>query len=638
MNAFCPPTADETQRPQSTSLGERIRRSPLKWGVLVMVAGCAPMGIQDAYVDAVEVGAAPQTRIYTKVAGQPFSLDILAGALKTDGSIVFSVSGSYFSGYSYVDLVDWTKSGGSCGSIGDGNAVGSVSLSAPSGVSAYGGGTSGYYNWSGGEHGRLTFTFTSPKAVGNARVRIYGYGCYSGSCQSDTRCSADAFTIRPASFTLSSTPASGAIQAAGVNYSMSATAVNSSGTTTTAYTKTPTLTASVFTDWTGAAIPGSSFSGSFGAASNGVATNNFAYSDFGQLTIPAGAVTDTTYVSTSGSGDAAGGDCIAGSSSNTLSGSKYGCEIDSAATTSPRFVPDHYEVNHAFTPACGSFTYLGQPFGGVTLTVYAKNSAGNNLTRLTTGAPSKPTFSVAALNGGSALGSNPLTLSTLDWPANGSTGGAYANASNVTTRPSIIPPAAPPDYETFALKTTISDPDGRSITKCNGVAVGATSTCTSPTTILRYGILKLSDGLGTALIPATMQLSAQYWNGTAFVTNASDSCTVVNFNTNTIAGGSYTGSLTGITLKNTSTTLLAGMGGLMVASTGQKTGSAALAIKLGAADNNCVSATSGGGAGLNTLSGYLGGASCAGSYGKDPSAVVTFGTLRSPYVYRTEKY
>ena len=41
---------------------------------------------------------------------------------------------------------------------------------------------------------------------------------------------------------------------------------------------------------------------------------------------------------------------------------------------------------------------------------------------------------------------------------------------------------------------------------------------------------------------------------------------------------------------------------------------------------------------MNSLNGYLGGASCAGSYAKDPSARVTFGTLKSPYIYRSEKY
>jgi len=96
-------------------------------------------------------------------------------------------------------------------------------------------------------------------------VRIYGKACYSGSCQSATMCSTDSFTVRPASFTVSSTPASGATQAAGSNYTMSATAVNSAGSTTTNYTGTPSLTTTGMTDWKSVVIAGGSFSGSFTA-------------------------------------------------------------------------------------------------------------------------------------------------------------------------------------------------------------------------------------------------------------------------------------------------------------------------------------------------------------------------------------
>ena len=255
----------------------------------------------------------------------------------------------------------------------------------------------------------------------------------------------------------------------------------------------------------------------------------------------------------------------------------------------------------------------------MTLTIYAKNSGGGNLIRLTSGTaaaspsaptnvpPHKPTITVSALNNGSTI-TNLLNLTTVnmnspDWPVNTnwptteSAGGQYVNSALTTTRPAITPPAAPPDYESFALRTTVNDADGRLITSCNGTAVSSTS-CTSPTTILRYGILKLSDGLGAALIPANMQVTAQYWNGSAFVTNLADSCTTIKFNANTIAPGSYTGPLTGLTLKNASTTLASGVGGLMVASTGQKTGSAAIAIKLGSTDNNCIApAASGSGAG-----------------------------------------
>jgi hypothetical protein len=63
-----------------------------------------------------------------------------------------------------------------------------------------------------------------------------------------------------------------------------------------------------------------------------------------------------------------------------------------------------------------------------------------------------------------------------------------------------------------------------------------------------------------------------------------------------------------------------------------------MAIRLGGADNNCVSATASTVTTPNALSGYLGGVSCSTSYDKDPSARITFGTLRSSYIYRSEKF
>ncbi len=594
----------------------RCKGPPLGWLAIALsiVSGCAQQNIQSAYLDAVENNAAIQTDIYTKLAGTTFSLDILVGAVQNDGSITLSMNGQYFGGngsYTTVDLVDMNKSHGSCGSIGDSNKATSSQT----------------YYWNGSEHGRHPTSFTSAQAVANAAVRIYAYGCYPGyPCQSATGCSTDNFTIRPAYFTVSTNPASGNNQVAGATFSMTATAANSSGTVTTSYTGTPVINSGVIIDWTSAAIPASSWSGAFGAAANGVATgSSFKYGDFGQLTFPANAVYDSTYVPSSGAGDVASSDCISGSSSNTLSGGKYGCSIGATTFTTPSFVPDHYAVNYTITPVCNNkFTYLGQSFNSLAVTINAMNTSGGLLTRLTAAAPSPPSFTLAALNGGSAI-TNPLTLSSYVW-----TGGVYANGGNATTRP-----ATPVDYETFALKTTPND--GKTVTLCNGASQAVTY-CTSPTTILRYGILKLSDGIGTALLPANMQVSAQYWNGTAFVTNTDDSCTPVQFNSNTIARGNYTGNLTGINLLNSAVTLANGIGVLQVSSVGQKTGSAKIAIRLAATDNNCLGVAAPGPSGaLNSLS-YLGGIWCGASYSMDTSAQASFGTLKSPYIYRSEKF
>lgn len=614
--------------------------------VPLMFAGCASLGVKSAYLDATEVGTAfpthvpVTTRIYTKVAGIAFSLDILAGVYMTDNySIQSSVNAGfpygtvYASGQSYVDFVDLTKSGGSCGTVGDANQVSGVT-NGTSGVGAYGGASSLSYNWTGSEKGRKTYTFTASQAVAKAKVRIYGYNSSQGV--SATSCSIDSFTIRPASFTIASTPASGSTQAAGSNYTMTATAVNNGGTTTTAYTGTPSITTTGITDWKSLAISVGSYSGSFGAAVSGVASgSSFNYTDFGPLTIPAGAIVDNTYVANSGSGDVAGADCISGSSSNALSGGLYGCNIaNTASATTPTFIAHHYTATHTITPACNSkFTYFGQPLTyGVTIDAF--NALGNRMTRLTSSAPGKPTFTFSQLNSGAAT-INPLTIASPAWVSDLNyglgTGGEYALSatSTATTRPAGLSPssAAPPDYESFVVRVTSSDAN---ITTCNGVAAAGTQSCDSAATKLRYGVIKLSDGQSTAVSPASLQVTAQYWNGSSFVTNTDDVCTAINFNTGTIAASTATKP----TAKNSSTTLSNGVGALML----NASAASNVAIKMGASDNNCVSATAAAGAPLNALSGYLGGVSCSSSYDKDPSARLTFGTLRSPYIYRAEKF
>lgn len=609
----------------------------------LVFAGCTQLNVKSAYLDATEQGTPfpgsvpPATQIYTKVVGVSFKLDVLAGVYMTDNtsiqsSVIYLGLTRYAQGQSYIDFVDWNKSGGNCGSVGDANQVSGVS-NGTGGVGAYGGTTSLSYNWTGSEKGRKTYTFTASQPVANARVRIYGYNATYAVWT--TSCSIDAFTIRPAALVfVSSTPAGGATLAAGSTYSMTAKAVNSGGTTITSYTGTPTVITTGITDWKSVAISAGSFTGNFGAAVSGVASgSNFTYRDFGPLTIPAGGIADSAYAASSG--DVAGNDCVAGSSSNTLSGGKYGCNIGTQASiTTPRFIAHHYEATHVITPACNSvFTYLGQPLTyGVTIN--AVNAQGNRMTRLTASAPNKPTFTFSQLNNGAAT-TSPLTIPVPAWASDAtygtSSGGAYtlSAAAVASTRPAGLSAAsaAPPSYESFQVRVTSGDAN---ITMCNGTLASGTTSCDSPATKLRYGVLQLSDGQGAAGSPASMRIAAQYWNGSAFVTNTDDVCTTLKFNAGTIASSA----LPRPTAKNTGTTLSNGVGAVMLGATVASN----VAIRLGASDNNCVVATSGVGSPLNTLGGYLGSVSCSASYDKDPSARLSYGTLRAPYIYRAEKF
>jgi hypothetical protein len=657
--------------------------------VLPMVfAGCSQLGIKAPYFDAGETtntSMPPDTthvtsQIYTKVVGQSFNLTVLAAAVMNNNTIDPSISYLFTTywpkGDSNMDIVDLaapgcanacTVSGSSVTStVGDSCQVSGVTIGSPT-THAYGGGTgssgSSYYYWNGNEHGVKTYTgFVINKAVTKGRVRIYGRACDptdSSSCTTATLCSNDAFTVRPVSLNITSTPAAGATQAAGVSYTMQAQARDASNAAIAGYTGTPVFTTSNMTDWKVQNIS-PNFTGNFSAGvyATGISTGTFSYDNFGPLTIPAADFpsTDSTYVANSGSGDVANGDCLTGSTSNTPNGSGLiGCNfpITGVPTSTPTFIPHHYAVTHTITPACNNkFTYFGQPFN-FRMTLDALNAAGNRMTRLTAGAKvggvditPKPT--VTQLNGGSAT-INPVTIpaANLVWSDDTtygtSSGGEYFTSTTTTspyalgtlalstTRPTGLSTASasPPDYESFVLRTTTSD---AYITLCNGVSVASSFTCDSPVTALRYGVLKLTDGIATSLTPANVQITAQYWDtaSSSFKTNADDSCTALNFNANTLA------STAGVSPapKSVSATLASGAGTLMLG------GSAAgkWAIKLGASDNNCVSATSGGSGTANALSGYLGGVSCSSSYDKDPSAQMQFGTLRSTYIYRSEKF
>jgi hypothetical protein len=653
-----------------------MKRKVVAIVLLPMVfAGCSSLGIKAPYFDAGETtntSMPPDTthitsQIYTKVVGQSFNLTVLAAAVMDnntiDASISYLFTTYYPKGDSNMDIVDLaapgcanacTVSGNSVtSSVGDSCQVSGVTIGSPT-THAYGGGTgssgSSYYYWTGSEHGVKTYqNFVINKVVNNGRVRIYGRACdptNSSSCTTATLCSHDAFTVRPVSLNITSTPAAGATQAAGVSYTMQAQARDASNAAIAGYTGTPSFTTSNMTDWKVQKIS-PNFTGNFSAGvyATGISTGTFSYDNFGPLAIPAADFpsTDSTYVANSGSGDVANGDCVAGSTSNSPNGSGLiGCNfpVTNVPTSTPTFIPHHYAVNHVVTPACGgTFTYFGQPLSlATTLTAY--NASNGQMTRLTNGAPNKPTYTWTQTNSGSST-TNPVASPTMAWSADttyGATGGQYftatsttpATVSVATTRPSVTPPAAgssPPDYESFNLTLNTSD---AYINSCNGAGVAATYACSAAATKLRYGVLKLTDGVATALTPATVQLTAQYWNGSAFVTNTDDSCTALNFNAGTLA--SSTGST--LTAKNSSVTLASGLGTLMLSSTKADK----WAIRLGGADNNCVSATVGGSGTANALSGYLGGVSCSASYDKDPSSQMQFGTLRSTYIYRSEKF
>ncbi len=469
----------------------------------------------DLVLEAVETNAAVATPIYTKLTGTSFSLDVLS----VSSGVINTTTNA---GTVTVSLVDPTAASGNCSDTNTGLMnVGSVTFNntAP--------------------RGRRSLTFNYPQAAKNVKVRVTVGGV--------STCSQDNFAIRPQPFSLSTTPT---LNPASNNFAAGSDfKINAIPGVTTGYDGTPILNmAQVDATPASADTP---LNGDFPAATGGTSSGIFQYEDVGTLTFKVNAVTDSAFTAVdqvtgivNGVNHGTSQDCIMGSSSNTLVGGRYGCVIGSAAMGPiGRFRPHHYDVSATLQAACGNkFTYMSQSALGVQIGLQAMSENGVQLLRYGpvtgpgTGYTPLSTFSIVGDNAGAAISplnnrltpdlpaftdsNTPNSLNEYEWR----TGGYIASGIFSFDR------LAGPDgsYENFALKTTITDPDGVKITSLNGTPVSVTSGL-SNTTALRFGRLKLANVNGSELMNTSVQVTAEYWkSGTGFVTNTDDNCTVID--------------------------------------------------------------------------------------------------------------
>ena len=283
--------------------------------------------------DAVETAANPQTRIYTKLAGTSFNLDVLA--LTASKAVNTTYTGTVA-----VDLVDASTS--SCPSGSGLNTATNITFAA-------------------GDKGRKPVAFSYANAARNVRVRMK-VGASAPACSTDN------FTIRPQQFAVSSSMTNAALTGtpkatAGTAFTLTANAGVGSG-----YDGTPTVDTTKVNDHAGAAIASGTLTGTMsagtGAASSGT---GFKYLDVGNIQLTTDAMLDSGFSAVDQTAD-----CVSGSTSNALSGGKYGCNIGSAASALfGRWYPSHYSFSGTLTPACiaGNFTYMGQDALGLGLTL-----------------------------------------------------------------------------------------------------------------------------------------------------------------------------------------------------------------------------------------------------------------------------
>jgi uncharacterized repeat protein (TIGR01451 family) len=555
--------------------------------------------------DAVETGAAPQTRLFTKLASTAFSVDVLALSSST------TINTGY-TGAVDVDLVD--TSGATC----------------PSGTGLN---TATSITFAGADGGRKPISLTYNAAAPNVRVRMR-VGASAPACSTDN------FAIRPAAAQLNTTalatpPSKTASPSfkAGAGFDLSATTnvgTSYGGTWTLDSTKlTAQTTTQDATQQTGGVV--GTLTPSSLVANAGVA--NATYSEVGYVYLAPGAYIDSSFTAV----DRANGDCITSTTgganlSDVLSGGKYGCDIGNRSAVSlGRFYPDHFTITApAVTPFCAAsapavpFTYFGQDGFATAFTMTAQNST-NGTTQNYRGVFAKfvPTtyanygFSSSALPAGAAL------LASATAP----TGAWVDGVAAVTARHQI---SRPTNASADVLVTVNAAPtDGEA---------SASATAAGSNVRLRYGRLRMQNAYGSELLALPMSLEAQFWNGTFYTTNTDDSCTALPMDS--IEMKNFTGNLQACETQITPTgaqMLVSGRipGGLVLTRPGKdatgvsNSGSVDLAINVTAlaAGSTCVGPASSAATAANLP-----------WFGPNIGGRATFGIYRSPLIYLRENY
>jgi MSHA biogenesis protein MshQ len=356
--------------------------------------------------------------------------------------------------------------------------------------------------------------------------------CTDSLCSSFTAmapaCSSDQFSVRPSSATLA-TDAVGAPPSAtatptvkaGANFQFAA------GTDAgTSYAGILTLDRSKMT----AQLASAGISQQGGVVglltppsliANGVATDA-TYDEVGYLYLEAGAYRDDAFPTQ----DIVNGDCLINSQSNILLNGKYGCSIGSQGPVSlGRFIAHHFttaiDADIALAgvpmpcpigltcPAAG-FVYSAQPFG---LTVTARNLAGTTTKNYTAHLAREITLEAWDAPGSSALQDPPA------YPAGSDL--AYAATAFIdgvaSATPSYTFPAAsiaPPGPTVIHLRARESAGDGVTSKQGDASIEGGISVI--------KGRLLIANHYGSEMLASPVNIVAQYWNGTSFMTSATD--------------------------------------------------------------------------------------------------------------------
>lgn len=441
--------------------------------------------------------------------------------------------------------------------------------------------------------------------------------------------STDVFSVKPAYFLVTSTQANADSTGTNPNTPNPITTGANFNLTVTAYNINnqaisynggpilhPAIASTTYVQPHVGAITNGRLAGVFTRAVSGVSSGNFTYSEVGYFRLGQYAVADYSFTFN----DKQVGDCINDFTNTANAEGKFGCNIGSQANSYffGRFIPQHFAlIPGSNTEACdsGNFTYFGQDGLSTSFTLAAQNASGAT-TQNYTGHFVKLTNAWPAYNfTATGVPATASLLASATAPvANWLNGVAAITAKHQVTRPTTL--SAPTHIAVFARPV---DADG----------VTMTSTTVSPPSEFRLGRLYLPNGYGSELLPLTATVEAQHWNGTAFVRNQLDTCTVVP--SQSVAMGNYRKGLAACETQLTGTgSMINGVTELRLSAPGPGNGgSVDLSVNLNTAGGstcNTAVATAATSASLPWM-GMV-----------NPSARATFGVYKTPVIYMRENF
>ena len=462
-------------------------------------------------------------KLYTKTTAQSFTFDIVALDATNKQEEKFANLTDHTV---KVELVD--ASSGSCAtypSISMGNAT----FTAP-------------------DLGRVNSHFmTSNAAYSDVKCRVTD----TTDDLNVTGCSTDSFAIRPVGFSAVTSNMNNASSGVGVTAKAGGDFFTiTASTATTGYNGTPKFNSALH-DHNGAEQV-NKLSGAFASADKNTGEavgSNFKYEEVGLVKFAANDIYDDSFTSA----DQANSDCIVGSFANTPAGGKVGCNFGyNSALTIGRFIPDHFDIvlnTPEFNPANSTFTYIGQPVMYATIpvaTLTAKNASGVT-TKNYTGSYWKVNSTDASFGITPIYTEATHALMIIDDGApavidNGDGSGALSFSDTITNILAITKSAltAPFDAE-IALSFTLVDTDAVEVVNVNGlpqtnpIVFGAPSAGNgisfSGTKEQRWGRITLVNAYGSELMPLSVPLVTEYYDGHNFIKNSADNSTVLTLAT-----------------------------------------------------------------------------------------------------------